>query len=94
MKYLKFLGVALLASIGFSTAASAATACLDYQVSTTAGSNSCTVGDLTFTFTGLNFDPTSAGDTLEVAQTSTAGGDIDLLFQVNPGVSGFPVDLL
>jgi len=92
----RILGNLVLAAVvlvGMSSAASAAAVCTNQAV--TAGF-SCSLGTLTFSFSNVAFSPTSAGDTLQLQTSDTGifGNDVVLGFQINPGTSGFPVDII
>jgi opacity protein-like surface antigen len=94
-KILGNLMLAAVAVVGMSSAANAATTCINQQV--TAGFT-CSIGSLTFDFLTLSFgaqSPPSTGDTLTLAPpTGQNGNSVVLGFQINPGTSGVPVDLL
>lgn len=77
------------------TAANAATICASgggTNISNT-GTTTCSLGDLTFLFQAPGFSPTSTGDSLTVTDASMTGDDLVLEFGINPGTSGFPVDV-
>ena len=84
------MGVIVL--VGMSAVASASP-CTNTQV--TVGL-SCDAGGLTFSFTNLSFSnqPPSTGDTLKIVSSSLVNNDVTLTFQIDPGTSGFPVDIL
>jgi len=55
---------------------------------------SCSVSDLTFTFTTLSFNPVAAGNSLEINGTSAVGGDVTLDFEVISGATPtYPLDV-
>jgi hypothetical protein len=91
MKYL-LLAVAILG--GMSTVASAApTMCAAGLNILNSGTTTCAIDGLTFTFDAPQFSPTSVGDALTVSSVGVTAGDVSLLFAINPGVGGFPVDV-
>jgi hypothetical protein len=57
------------------------------------GTTTCQIDNLTFTFNAPAFSPTSVGDSLTISSVGATAGDVSLLFAINPGTSGFPVDL-
>jgi hypothetical protein len=66
-----------------ATSAANATSCVGFDVSTAAGSNTCSADGVTFTFTGLSFSPNAAGDALTIAGVSDINNDLTLQFQIN-----------
>ncbi len=89
----KIFGSVFLAAImlmGVSSVASAAPTCTNQSISV---GFSCSFDGLTFNFTNLSFNPTAASDNLQLAGATVSGNDAILTFQINPGTSGFPVDI-
>ena len=78
-----------LASLAFAAPASATPSCLNYNVSTLAGSNMCTSNGLTLTFTDLTFSPAAAGDALTINNINLVGADLSFQFQI----AGAPGDI-
>ena len=85
MRMRHVLAIAALA-IGMASVAKADTC----AAQTVATGLTCTVGDLTFTFSSVSFNPIDPPQSLTIATTTSIGGVTNLMFQV---FAGTPVDI-
>jgi hypothetical protein len=94
MKILKLLSLTLIV-LGTSLAASAASICGSGGGTniSSSGTTTCALGGLTFAFNAPGFSPNATGDALTITAAAINGSDYVLEFGINPGTTGFPVDI-
>lgn len=86
------LAAGLLAGLSTIAGAAPITCAPGVNISNTA-QTVCALNDLTFTFNAPTFSPTSVGDFLTIDTVSATAAEDDILFAINPGTTGFPVDV-
>jgi hypothetical protein len=94
MKSLKYVFLALSILAGMSGLASATTCGSSGGTDiSNSGGTTCSLGDLTFTFQAPGFAPASSGQALIITAAAITTNDYTLDFGINPGATGFPVDV-